>query len=359
AQTMLAQIIQHVTQAQMAKAPIQRLVDRVSSVFVPTVLLVAMLTGLGWWLSGAGGEQALLRAVAVLVIACPCALGLATPAAIMAGTGAAARAGILIKDPQALETAHQVQVVAFDKTGTLTVGRPRLVDCLSPDGGRWRSVQALEVAAWLQSGSEHPLAKAVLDAAAAVGITGVVPEMRDLRAVPGHGIEASLDEASAPRAAHAGLWRLGSTRWLIDRLAPASPAQRCADLWTQSERHQAQGATVSWLTHQASESAAPEIVALLAFGDELKPGAQASVAALQALGVETVLISGDNRSAARAVADQVGITQVHAEVLPADKAREVVALQHDAQGHRQVVAMVGDGLNDAPALAAADVGVAM
>lgn len=359
AQTMLAQIIQHVTQAQLAKAPIQRLVDRVSSVFVPTVLLVALLTGLGWWLGGAGGEQALLRAVAVLVIACPCALGLATPAAIMAGTGAAARAGILIKDPQALETAHQVQVVAFDKTGTLTVGRPRLVDCLAPEGGPWRSVQALEVAAWLQSGSEHPLAKAVLDAASAVGITGAVPVLRDLRAVPGHGIEASVAAADAPQTAHAGLWRLGSTRWLIDRLAPASPQQRCPDLWAQAERHQAQGATVSWLTHQAAESAAPEIVALLAFGDELKAGAQASVAALQALGVETVLISGDNRSAARAVANQVGIVQVHAEVLPADKAREVATLQTDAQGHRRVVAMVGDGLNDAPALAAADVGVAM
>jgi Cu+-exporting ATPase len=368
--TMLAQIIRRVVDAQAVKAPIQRVVDKVSAVFVPAVLLIALLTAMGWWLSGAGLETALIRAVAVLVIACPCALGLATPAAIMAGTGAAARQGILIKDPEALESAHRVQVVAFDKTGTLTQGHPRLrewaVMPLASDanaGQPWSKSIALRVAAAIQSGSEHPLARAVIEAAEGRAEPGDAPTIQasEIRAVPGKGIEAHLDAG-----AWSGLWRLGSTRWLHEHLAEAGgprpdglPAlEALADEWAAS------GATVSWLMHGPEQQEKQEQhwhpMAAMAFGDELKPGAAQAVARLHALGLRTVMISGDNRGAAEAIAKQVGIGQVIAEVLPTDKADHVHRLQRsEGSGVRRVVAMVGDGLNDAPALAAADVGMAM
>ncbi|MGQ0598097.1 heavy metal translocating P-type ATPase [Aquabacterium sp.] len=365
-QTMLAHIIRRVVDAQATKAPIQRVVDRVSAVFVPAVLVVALLTGLGWWWQGAGGELALIRAVAVLVIACPCALGLATPAAIMAGTGAAARQGILIKDPQALEVAHRVQVVAFDKTGTLTQGHPRLIDwqvaqapSVSSLSG-WDKPQALRVAAALQSGSEHPLARAVLEAA-----KGLAPlAAQAVQAMPGRGVVGRLTSEvggevaeAAGAVALAGDWGLGSARWVEEQASPVAPALKAqADAWAAS------GSTVSWLMRQtqvADGEPAWQVMAAMAFGDELKPGAAQAVARLHALKVRTVMISGDNRGAAQAMASRLGIQQVVAEVLPGDKADHIQRLQQGEGGQRLTVAMVGDGLNDAPALAAADVGMAM
>jgi Cu+-exporting ATPase len=362
AQTMLAQIIRRVVDAQASKAPIQRVVDRVSAVFVPAVLLIAFVTGVAWWWTGHGGDVALIRAVAVLVIACPCALGLATPAAIMAGTGAAARHGILIKDPQALEVAHRVQVVAFDKTGTLTVGRPRLLDWAATSAlPGWDRAAALSLAARLQSGSEHPLARAVLSALADASGAGAqrVEAADGVEAVAGRGVRGSLSADRVP-ADWGGEWALGSTRWLGELVGQGvEPAMRAqADAWAEG------GATVSWLMHRPLTAAGPSggwrAMAVMAFGDELKPGAAQAVARLHALGVRTVMISGDNRGAAESMAKRLGIQEVVAEVLPGDKADHIRRLQGGANGGaRTTVAMVGDGLNDAPALAAADVGIAM
>lgn len=335
-ESVLARIIRLVEDAQAAKAPIQRLVDQVSAVFVPVVLGIALLTLGGWLLVGAGIEEALIHAVAVLVIACPCALGLATPAAIMAGTGVAARQGILIKDAQALELAHKVDTVAFDKTGTLTVGQPRLVDFVAAVG-----VDAdaqLVAAASLQSGSEHPLARAVVNAARERALA--VPAPDAVRAVAGRGSEGEVANRS---------YLIASLRWLQELQVPLGPLQEDA------LRLQGQGATISALVERVTDGLV--LRALLAFADEPKPGAAEALAQLRARGLRLVMISGDNRGAALAMANRLGLRpdEVRAEVLPGDKAAQVAALR---EGGR-VVAMVGDGVNDAPALAAADVGIAM
>ncbi|RRD57906.1 copper-translocating P-type ATPase [Comamonadaceae bacterium OH2545_COT-014] len=352
-ETVLAQIIRLVQDAQAAKAPVQRLADRVSAVFVPVVVLVALATLAGWWWSGAGWETAIIRAVAVLVIACPCALGLATPTAIMAGTGVAARHGILVKDAEALETAHRVDTVAFDKTGTLTQGQPRLLAFAAAPGVDERT--ALAASAALQSGSEHPLARAVLAAAREQGLHEL-PAVQDVRAVPGHGTQGQV-------GGHALL--IGSLRWM-DALGA-----QWAHLQPLAQEHQAQGATVSIVATRPSAEAAPHALALLAFGDEPKPGARPAIDALHAQGIRTVMISGDNRGAAEAMARRLGLKpeagEVMADVLPGDKAAAIEQLRGGGQAlptptaaaRRHVVAMVGDGVNDAPALAAADVGIAM
>ena len=348
AETVLAQIIRLVEDAQAAKAPIQRLVDQVSAVFVPVVLVVAVVTLVGWLAVGAGLEAALIHAVAVMVIACPCALGLATPAAIMAGTGVAARHGILIKDAQALELAHKVDTVAFDKTGTLTLGRPRLTAFEVADGVD--SSALLKVVAGVQSGSEHPLARAVV-AAAGERQLDVEPAL-DVRAVPGRGTEG---EVAGQR------YLVGSLRWMQELGVELGP------LAARAQALQNEGATVSAVAQRVTEgpSAGAKYVlrALTAFGDEPKPGALAALAALKARGIRTVMISGDNRGAAEAMARRLGLDpgagEVMAEVLPGDKAARVAALQQGAEEMHHHVAMVGDGVNDAPALAAADVGLAM
>ncbi len=346
--TVLSHIIRLVEDAQAAKAPIQRLVDQVSAVFVPVVLVLALLTLLAWWLTGQPFETAVIHAVAVLVIACPCALGLATPAAIMAGTGVAAQHGILIKDAQALERAHQVDVVAFDKTGTLTLGQPRLLELKVPDTpapeAAAQADQILRIAASLQSGSEHPLARAVVQAAQ--DQLGTVEPPEAMRAVPGKGSEGVVGDTT---------YCLGSLRWM-EELGVA-----LGELGAQALELQAQGATVSALAERTGPDTAGSYVlrALLAFGDEPKPGAQEALAALRARGIKTVMVSGDNRGAAEAMARRLGLRpqdgEVMAEVLPGDKAALVARLK--LGGH--TVAMVGDGVNDAPALAAADVGLAM
>lgn len=330
-ETVLARIIRLVEDAQSAKAPIQKLVDKVSQVFVPVVLLIALATLLGWWLYGAPIETALINAVAVLVIACPCALGLATPTAIMAGTGVAARHGILIKDAEALERAHEVSAVVFDKTGTLTSGTPQIAHFSALDGDEARLLQA---AGALQRGSEHPLAKAVLDACAVRNLN--VPDVTDSQSLTGRGIAGTLE---GRRLA------LGNRRLLEETgLAPGSLAAS-ASAW------ETEGRTLSWLIEQSPQ---PQVLGLFAFGDTLKPGAQSAIAQLNARHISSHLLTGDNRGSAKVVAEALGISDVHAEVLPADKAATVTELKKTG-----VVAMVGDGINDAPALAAADIGIAM
>ena len=331
-ETVLARIIRLVEDAQAAKAPIQKLVDKVSQVFVPAVLVIAVFTLIGWLLTGAPAEVALINAVAVLVIACPCALGLATPAAIMAGTGVAARHGILIKDAEALEVAHAVNAVAFDKTGTLTSGKPQIIHLHALEGDE---AGLLRLAGALQRGSEHPLARAVLERCEADGVA--VPDVQKSQALSGRGIAGTLDGRQLA---------LGNRRMLDEfGLQPG-------ELLDTAQRWEAEGRTLSWLVESAPQ---PRVLGLFAFGDSLKDGAAAAIAGLAARHIRSHLITGDNRGSARVVAEALHIDDVHAEVLPADKAATVAELKKGGA----VVAMVGDGINDAPALAAADVGIAM
>ncbi len=342
AESTLARIIRLVEDAQAAKAPVQHLVDRVSAVFVPVVLVLALLTLVGWWLAFGDGERAIINAVAVLVIACPCALGLATPAAIMAGTGVAARYGILIKDAEALELAHRITTVAFDKTGTLTEGKPSLAVC-EPAPGAIDKARLLQLAAAVQRGSEHALARAVRQAAED-GPAGALAGA-DITALPGRGVAATVDGMRLI---------LGSTRLMEEQgVALTALAARAAEL-------EQQGLTVSWL----AAVAAPEtpqlpqparLLGLLAFGDRIKPHARAAIEALHALRIETVLLTGDNQGSADHVGAALGIRRVIANMLPADKAAAIGAMKQKDK----CIAMVGDGINDAPALAAADVGIAM
>ncbi|MCL5059380.1 MAG: heavy metal translocating P-type ATPase, partial [Candidatus Thermoplasmatota archaeon] len=348
-ETTLARIIRLVENAQAAKAPIQRLVDKVSAVFVPVVMVIALATFIAWWTLGGDAEIAILNAVAVLVIACPCALGLATPTAIMAGTGVAARHGILIKDAEALELAHRVSTVVFDKTGTLTDGTPHVAACVAlkdsdplgteapvesyaADGSDRNEV--LAIAAGLQAGSEHPLARAVLAEAAAASVTPRPAHAQ--QALPGRGI-----------AGEAG----GETYWLGNRRLMLENGVDTAALDAAATELEAAGRTVSWLARGGDR----RILGLLAFGDAARAGAAAGVARLKAQGIATVMLTGDNRGAALTAAAALGVDRVLAEVLPADKAAHVGQLKTAGV----TVAMVGDGINDAPALAAADVGIAM
>ena len=330
AESTLSRIIRAVEDAQAAKAPVQRLVDKVSAVFVPAVVVVALAAFLGWWLYNGDWTGALINAVAVLVIACPCALGLATPTAIMAGTGVAARHGILIKDAEALELLHGVNVVAFDKTGTLTAGKPRLTAHIAADGG---DDELLALSAAIQKGSEHPLARAVGEAFPG---SATLPAA-DVKAVPGHGVTAKV----------AGVeYALGNAR-LLERFGVP-----IGDLAGVARGHEESGETVSWLAQTKPE---PKLVGMLAFGDALKPESRDAVDGLKAAGIRTVMLTGDNQGSASHIARQLGIDEVHAQVLPEGKAGIIAQLR--TNGAR--VAMVGDGINDAPALAAADIGIAM
>lgn len=330
-ETVLARIIRLVQDAQASKAPIQRLVDQVSSWFVPAVLGVALLTLIGWLLAGSSLEVALINAVSVLVIACPCALGLATPAALMVGTGVAARHGILIQDAGALELAHKVKVIAFDKTGTLTSGKPQLV-ALHAQG--IDEQELLRLACGLQQGSQHPLGVAVLNEGAARALS--LPALTQAQALPGRGVRGQLEGRD---------YLLGNQR-LLDELGLTSPLQEHA------RRLETDGRSLSWLIELGSPS---KVLGLLAFGDSLKEGAAQAIKALQRQHIDCHLISGDNAGSAARVGAALGISQIHAPVLPADKAEHVQALKRGGL----CVAMVGDGINDAPALAAADIGIAM
>jgi Cu+-exporting ATPase len=332
AESTLASIIRLVQSAQASKASVQRLVDRVAGVFVPVVVVVAALTLGGWWMATGNEAQAIITAVTVLVIACPCALGLATPTAIMVGTGVAARHGILIKDAEALESAHRITVVAFDKTGTLTEGHPQ-VAALGPVGVD--GDELLRLAASAQQGSEHPLARAVLEKAADSGL--VAEELEEFRSLPGRGVAAKVGGREL---------RLGSRRLMEEeRIVVDSLDATVFDI-------ESRGRTVVWL---AEISPRRRLLGYLAIGDRVRDSAAPAIARLRRMGIETVMLTGDNRRTADAVAAELHVDRVVVEQSPEDKAREVARLRDEGA----VVAMVGDGINDAPALAAAHVGIAM
>ena len=321
AETMLARIVRLVENAQASKAPIQRLADRVSAIFVPVVLAVAVATLLGWLIAGASGGVALIHAVAVLVIACPCGLGLATPTAIIVGTGVAARHGILIRDAAALEIAHAVRVVAFDKTGTLTEGRPRLAEVVAFEDDR---DTILRLAAALQSGSEHSLGRAVREAAPA----GDQP-VTAFRTLAGRGVSGQVGGRNLA---------MGNRRMMAEMgIAVEQPPG---------------DTTIAWLAETGEN---PRVLGYFTFADLPKSGARQAIDRLRDMGLRTVMLTGDNAAAARSVAQTLGIDDVEADILPEAKAAAVAALRANGD----VVAMVGDGINDAPALAAADVGMAM
>lgn len=346
-ESVLSQIINLVEEAQTQKAPIQKLVDQVSAIFVPTVIILALITGIGNWIYLDSISIAILRAVSVLVIACPCALGLATPAAIMAGTGIAARFGILIKDPQVLELAHRLDIVAFDKTGTLTIGKPRMLALLPFDQSFASIDQILATAAGLQLGSEHPLAKALIDAAKLKGVAPITTSSS--RGLPGIGIEGI--PSAGPFA--------GQTLRL-QSVASLEGSSQYAIVLQKAQTYFDQGQTVSVLmsvSGEGGEVSSP--IAVIAFGDELKPNAQSAVDALHALHIRTVMLSGDNLAAATRVGKTIGIDEIFAQIMPSNKAEIIQRLQTDSEGRKHFVAMVGDGVNDAPALAIADVGMAM
>ena len=330
AETVLAAIIRRVESAQAAKAPIQHLVDQVAAVFVPIVLGIALLTLAGWLVAGQPFDVAVIRAVGVLVIACPCALGLATPAAIIAGTGVAAQNGILIKDAEALEIARSVSIVAFDKTGTLTLGEPRVAAVETAPG--FTRDDALALAAAVNGASTHPLAAAVRAAAP----KGVAHAVSDLKVSAGRGTSANIDAAEV---------FFGNARWMQELGLQGAFTET-------AERLQSEGNSVSWLARR--RGATFEALALIAFADPPRPTARAAVERLAQMGIATTMISGDNAGAAAAVARAVGLQQWEANVTPQDKATRVAALKE-----RGRVAMVGDGINDAPALAAADLGIAL
>jgi Cu+-exporting ATPase len=332
AETMLARIVRLVEGAQASKAPIQRLADQVSAVFVPVVLGIALVTLVAWLVVAADPAQALLNAVSVLVIACPCALGLATPTAIMVGTGVAARRGILIRDAAALEQAHTVTIVAFDKTGTLTEGKPRVTDLVAVDGDQ---TGLLALAASLQAGSEHSLAGAIRARAAELGL--VVARAEAFHALVGRGVMGKVEGQDLA---------FGNRRLMRDHAISTHELDQQAAALEQS------GHTISWIARTAPT---PALLGLIAFGDTVKPTAQAAIARLHQAGLRTVMLTGDSRGAAEAIGSGLGIGSIQAEILPADKASAVAALRRDGA----IVAMVGDGINDAPALAAADIGIAM
>ncbi len=320
-QTLLAGIIRLVGEAQGSKAPVQRLADQISAVFVPVVCVIALATFAGWWLYAGDFAEALVNAVAVLVIACPCALGLATPTAIMVGTGQGARAGILVKNVEALERAEKIAVLALDKTGTLTKGEPQVTDIvpLALDAD-----QALRLAAALEQGSEHPLARAVLARAVAVDL----PKVANFTATPGRGVAGEVDGRPL---------RLGAPEWLGMADDPVVL------------RLQQQGKTVVVLAENGAA------LALLAIADALRPTSRVAIERLRARGIRVVMLTGDNAATAAAIAHEAGIDEFRAGILPGDKAAAVAELK--AGGG--LVAMVGDGINDAPALAAADVSFAI
>ncbi len=341
--TALQQIVQMVQDAQGSKAPIARLADVISGIFTPVVLCIAVVTFVAWFVLGPETTRftlALVNSVAVLIIACPCALGLATPTAIMVGTGRGAEYGVLIKGGEALETAHKIDTIVLDKTGTVTLGQPSLTDVVPSSGVT--ADDLLRLVASAERGSEHPVGEAIVRGAGDRGLTLVDPS--HFNAVPGSGIEATVEGRTL---------LAGNARLLHDRGVDMGDAVERATSLAES------GKTPMFIAlsdpHGAHDGTNLTFAGIIAVADTIKPESHEAIAALQRMGLDVVLLTGDNRRTAEAVAREVGITRVLAEVLPRDKAREVKRLQQE----KHVVAMVGDGINDAPALAQADVGIAI
>jgi Cu+-exporting ATPase len=337
ADTVLSQIVKLVSEAQSSKAPIQRLADQVTGYFTPLIIMLAIATFVVWYIVGPEPALAMafVNAVAVLVIACPCAMGLATPTSIMVGTGKGAEQGILIKDAQSLERAEKVTAIVFDKTGTLTEGKPKVTDVR----GDTQSVLALAYA--LEKNSEHPLAEAIVARAKQEAIAAQPVEQ--FEAVSGRGIRGKVD---------------GRQIWLGNRAFMDENQVAMSELAAQMDQLQNDGKTVIALASAAAGGAAQSgsrALGLIAVSDQPKASARDAIAALRQMGIETVMLTGDNAQTAEAIARQVGITRVIANVLPQDKEARI----RELQGQQKVVAMVGDGINDAPALAAADLGIAM
>lgn len=334
--TVLAQIVQLVQQAQGSKAPIQQLADQVTGWFVPAVMTVALATFLLWFTLTGNLVMALFTTISVLIIACPCALGLATPTSIMVGTGKGAENGILIKDAESLETAHKIQTLVLDKTGTLTEGKPTVTDYQTVRGTT-TELSLLRLAAALEQNSEHPLGEAVVAYAHRQGIEDTAladVAVTQFQAVVGAGVEGQVQGQRV---------QIGTGRWLQEQGIDLSPLSQTAEAWEN------QAKTTAWVALDG------RVEALFGIADALKPDSTTAVLRLQRLGLEVIMLTGDNAQTARAIADQAGIQKVIAGVRPDRKAEEIKALQ--LQG--KVVAMVGDGINDAPALAQADVGIAI
>jgi Cu+-exporting ATPase len=329
--TALAQIVKMVAEAQVNKAPIQKLADRISGVFVPVVLGLAIVTAAVWYLITGYIYYSFVPAVAVLVIACPCSLGLATPTAILVGTGLGATRGILIKNGEALERGKRIDVVVFDKTGTLTEGKPKVTDVLAFDA-QASADDVLALAASIERLSEHPLAQAVVRAAADKNLPLI--DVNDFENLAGKGVRGKIGDGSV---------MVGSARLLLEHGVPLT--QNVARV----EQYKAQAKTVIAVAHNQ------KLVGVIAVADTLKADAEAAIRRLHADGVETVMLTGDNNATAEAIAKQIGIDMVFGEVLPQDKAKHVQQLQKE--GKR--VAFVGDGINDAPALVQADLGIAI
>ena len=341
--TMLSQIIKLVEEAQGSKAPIQRLADKVSEYFVPAVLIIAVLTFVGWVALTGNYINGLVSMITVLIIACPCAMGLATPTAIMVGTGKGAENGILIKDAESLETAHKIKTIIFDKTGTLTKGEPEMTDIIPMKvtdmkvfAPRMRlGDMLLLIAASLEKASEHSLAQAILESAHGHGIDqSRLKEVKSFHAIHGLGIEGKIEGQSI----------ILGNRKLMDR-EKVDISNSLEDI----EKFENEGKTVMILAMNK------KLVGFIAVADTIKESAKAGIKALQDKGIEVVMITGDNQRTAQAIASKLGIKKVLAEVLPDQKEEEIRKLQKEGR----VVAMVGDGINDAPALAAADIGIAM
>jgi Cu+-exporting ATPase len=329
-ETALAQIIRLVQEAQGSKAPIQALADRVAAVFVPGVILIALVTFGIWWTLGGEFVPAMIRMVAVLVIACPCALGLATPTAIMAGTGKGAEKGILFKRAEALEGATELDSIVLDKTGTITEGKPAVADLIPQPGSDLSEEDLLALAASVEQGSEHPLGKAIVREAKERGVE--LAGLTDFKASGGLGVEGRV----AGR-----LVRVGKPKWFEDDLLAAAAEE--------IEKRQEQGKTVMVVSRYN------QLMGLLTVSDALKPESAEAIAALQKQGLQVVMLTGDNPKTAHTIAEQVGIEDIFAEVRPEEKSSKVKEIQDEGKK----VGMVGDGINDAPALAQADVGLAI
>lgn len=329
ADTRLARMTRLVEEAQTGHAPVQKLVDRISAIFVPVILVIALLTFAGWMLAGADFETAMVSAVAVLVIACPCALGLATPTALVAGTGAAAKSGILIRDIETLERATDIKLVAFDKTGTLTMGTPEVAG-VYPVGDTTPS-ELLAMAGSVETGSEHPLGRAILGHAEGMGIS--ITPATEIRAVPGRGLEGMHGARKV---------LVGSRRYLDEAGISTDSTEAAA-------AHEATG-TLAWV------AADDRLIGVILLADQIRPDTRQALADLSAKGLTSVMLTGDNEATARAIASEAGVSDVRAGLLPGEKLDIIRELMESTGGH---VAFVGDGLNDAPALAAANLGIAM